>query len=166
MIGEAPGSLEDRTGYPFVGKSGTILEQILKRVHFQFEYLITNVVGCRPVDLIFLDQDLEQTPPETLSGLVKDEDYELYNWNRAPTKTEKELCKPHIDELVETFKPHGVVYVGQEARSYKTKLPSTEIFHPAYIARMEYKFVPVLKQARKIDEFLHTLHEMDKANGK
>lgn len=156
FIGEAPGELENKTGYPFVGIAGKILDQLFKLVHFQFQYCITNTVGCRPVDVLFMDSSYDEKYDETfsLSDYILDTDYELYNWNREPTEAEMEICRPHIDELITSFQPHGVVYLGKVAESYVTRLPTLALYHPAYIARLEYKLLPLRKEARKLDHFI------------
>ena len=117
FIGEAPGELENKTGVPFVGVAGKILEHLFKLTHFQFQYCITNTVNCRPVNLYFLDSSDDDKEDFTLSDYTEGEDYELMDWNREPTKAEIELCKPHIDELLEHFHPQGVVYLGKIAES-------------------------------------------------
>lgn len=49
VVGEAPGYNEDRTGEPFVGKSGQLLRETLQRVGLDpSEAYITNVVKERP----------------------------------------------------------------------------------------------------------------------
>ncbi len=230
FIGEAPGQLEDAVGVPFVGAAGTVLHQLFKHAHYQFRYLITNTVCCRPVDVLFLDdkeQEMVENPdaptvseweisskvkeayaaskqPEfSLDKYILDQDYELYNWNREPVKSEMDLCRPHIDELVISYQPHGIVYLGKVAMSYKPpmaaaptpakncprcdghgivqvhtatiqrgqydykevpcgcvkirKLPTLALHHPAYIKRLEYKLLPLLKEARKLDQFVESL---------
>lgn len=187
FIGEAPGETENKTGIPFVGVAGKILYHLFKHTHFQFQYLITNTVGCRPVDVSFLDDDYTSKFDEdfSLGDYVYEDDYELLNWNREPTKAEIDLCKPHIDELLESYQPHGVVYLGKVAESYKDPnylipvesyigdplakhyrhtnynddwvkrhVPTLSLFHPAYIARLEYKLLTIRKEARKLDEFV------------
>lgn len=184
FIGEAPGELENKTGIPFVGTAGKILEQLFKLTHFQFQYCITNTVGCRPVNLYFLDSADDDRDDIVLSDYTEGEDYELMDWNREPTKAEMELCRPHIDELIENFHPNGVVYLGKVAESYADPklilpeqrltdpdaklykhtthsigyvyrhLPTLSLYHPAYIARLEYKLLTVKKEARKLDQFV------------
>ena len=49
LIGEAPGADEDRSGIPFVGRSGQLLEKMLKAIGFdRNECFITNVLPWRP----------------------------------------------------------------------------------------------------------------------
>lgn len=190
FIGEAPGELENTTGVPFVGISGRILHQLFKLVHYQFQYLITNAVGCRPVDVLFLDHDIEKRLLDTnfdLSKYILDEDYQLIDWNRNPHKTEIEACKPHLQELIDNWKPSGIVYLGKMAESalprptrrmpyneldltkhkplftagqvVEVAIPTLSLLHPAYIARMEYKLLTVVKEARKLNSFLERIHE-------
>ncbi len=49
LVGEAPGVLEDRTGRPFVGRSGRLLDKLLAEAHLERSRLfITSAVKCRP----------------------------------------------------------------------------------------------------------------------
>jgi uracil-DNA glycosylase family 4 len=49
VIGEAPGREEDNSGRPFVGQSGKLIREELRRAGFNSVY-ITNVAKCRPPD--------------------------------------------------------------------------------------------------------------------
>lgn len=46
FIGEGPGVEEERQGVPFIGKSGSLLRSILKKMNVTGAY-ITNIVSCR-----------------------------------------------------------------------------------------------------------------------
>ncbi len=49
FVGEAPGANEDRTGMPFVGQAGTLLESLLEGIGLtRDQVFITNVLKCRP----------------------------------------------------------------------------------------------------------------------
>jgi DNA polymerase len=49
VVGEAPGQEEDRTGRPFVGRAGKLLDLLLMSVGFPREQVyICNVLKCRP----------------------------------------------------------------------------------------------------------------------
>jgi DNA polymerase len=49
MVGEAPGADEDRSGRPFVGPAGKLLDQLLEAAGLRREdVFITNVVKARP----------------------------------------------------------------------------------------------------------------------
>ena len=124
LLGEGPGKTEDATGYPMVGETGRLLRIIEDWVTQPYEYVITNVVSCRP--------------PE----------------NRAPTEQEIELCRPKIVDLVANVPFDAVVYLGAVAKAYETDLPTLSLTHPAAIARMEYRLVPLKEEALKLSRFL------------
>ncbi len=49
VIGEAPGADEDKTGEPFVGRAGQLLNKILEAVNFErSEVYISNILKSRP----------------------------------------------------------------------------------------------------------------------
>lgn len=48
LVGEAPGEAESRTGRPFMGRSGQLLQSWLDEL--ELRPYITNVVKCRPPD--------------------------------------------------------------------------------------------------------------------
>jgi uracil-DNA glycosylase family 4 len=49
LVGEAPGAREDKTGRPFVGTAGKLLDQLLEEAGLaRSEVFITNVVKARP----------------------------------------------------------------------------------------------------------------------
>ena len=47
FIGEAPGAEEDKTGLPFVGRSGKELDKMIDYMKLE-KYAITNRLHCRP----------------------------------------------------------------------------------------------------------------------
>ena len=154
FIGEAPGATEDATGIPFSGRSGRILNQIFEYTQASFEFCITNLVCCRPVDIkILMPEGIDSE--ENLSQLVPI--YEYSNHNRKPNPTEIIACQPHIHEIVSTFKPRGIVYLGQVASN--SFLPirtisSLSLLHPATIVKEEYKVITMRKQAKKLTTFI------------
>jgi DNA polymerase len=50
IIGEGPGQNEDEQGRPFVGRSGQLLDRMIKRCLNleRSDVFITNIVKCRP----------------------------------------------------------------------------------------------------------------------
>ncbi|HEY0867003.1 MAG TPA: uracil-DNA glycosylase [Fimbriimonas sp.] len=51
LIGEGPGETEDKTGRPFVGKAGKLLDKAIEEAGLRREDLyITNTVKCRAAD--------------------------------------------------------------------------------------------------------------------
>jgi DNA polymerase len=48
-VGEAPGFEEDKSGRPFVGAAGQLLDKIIAAIHLQRdEVYIGNIIKCRP----------------------------------------------------------------------------------------------------------------------
>lgn len=83
LIGEGPGSSEDKAGRPFVGESGQLMRQLALDVGVDLGLAyISNLVACRPPN------------------------------NRVPMPDEIENCKPRLDALVAVVNPKVVVLVG------------------------------------------------------
>jgi uracil-DNA glycosylase family 4 len=86
FIGEGPGANEDRTGRPFVGAAGQLLEKLLATIGLTREDVyIANVVKCRPPD------------------------------NRDPEPDEIEACKPYLGRQLKIIDPHIIVTLGRFA---------------------------------------------------
>jgi uracil-DNA glycosylase len=84
LVGEAPGSDEDREGRPFVGKSGQLLDAMLKsaglsRAHNLY---ITNVVPWRPPG------------------------------NRNPSRDELAICRPFVMRHIALARPKHLLLAG------------------------------------------------------
>lgn len=83
VVGEAPGSEEDRQGKPFVGRAGQLLTDILKAINFsREEVFICNILKCRPPD------------------------------NRNPLPEEIFHCEPYLMKQLELIKPKLILAVG------------------------------------------------------
>ncbi len=84
FVGEGPGATEDTKGEPFVGRSGSVLDEALAEAGLLREDVrITNCVRCRP--------------PE----------------NRDPTSTELANCRGYLDAEIETVEPELVITLGK-----------------------------------------------------
>ncbi len=127
VIGEAPGADEDRSGTPFVGRAGQLLDKMLASIGWPRETVfVTNVVPWRPPG------------------------------NRNPTAEEVTLCKPFVLRAVELIAPRALLLLGGSAagaildrhdgitrlrgRWQSLATPSGEIpvmptFHPAFLLR-------------------------------
>ena len=128
LIGEAPGADEDRSGIPFVGRSGQLLEKMLKAIGFdRNECFITNVLPWRPPG------------------------------NRTPTEGEIAVCLPFLKRQIDLVSPEVIMILGGSAANalldngepisrmrgkwleYKKsdggKVPVLASFHPAYLLR-------------------------------
>ncbi len=128
FVGEAPGEEEDRTGRPFVGRSGELLTKMLVAMGLAREQVyICNVMKTRPPD------------------------------NATPTATEIAICEPYLREQIGIIAPEAIVTLGLPAarallhtqesmtkmrgrwRTYELSpgvvVPLMPTFHPAYVLR-------------------------------
>ena len=128
LVGEAPGQDEDRTGKPFVGRSGQLLDAMMA------------TIGLSRASNLYIANVIPWRPPG----------------NRAPSADELETCKPFILRQIELVAPEIIVLVG--GTSAKTLLntetgitrlrgkwhsleiggrdiPALPFFHPAYVLR-------------------------------
>ena len=128
LIGEAPGENEDKTGMPFVGRAGKLLNEFLEKAEISREkdLYIINTVKCRP--------------PK----------------NRVPTDSEKAACEEYLLKQIETIDPKIMIFCGATAlKSFypqKTAISKIRgevleleiggkkrkcipIFHPSYLLR-------------------------------
>lgn len=128
LVGEAPGTDEDRIGRPFVGASGQLLDKMLAAIGLSREnnVYISNIINWRPPG------------------------------NRPPSDAEVALSLPFIQRHIELVNPSVLVYVGGVSAKaliqttqgitrlrgkwseYKTDglekpVPAIALFHPAYL---------------------------------
>jgi uracil-DNA glycosylase len=83
VVGEAPGQEEDRSGRPFVGRAGKLLDLVLLSAGFRREDVyICNVLKCRP--------------PQ----------------NRNPQPDEVSACSPYLLRQVELVQPRVILAFG------------------------------------------------------
>jgi DNA polymerase len=86
FIGEAPGKNEDLTGRPFVGRAGSVLEDLLASIGLErSRVFITSIIKCRP--------------PE----------------NRIPRKDEISACEGYLDRQIEILLPEIIIPMGRLA---------------------------------------------------
>ncbi len=128
IIGEAPGTEEDRQGKPFVGRSGQLLDQIL------------GSVGLDPERDVFITNAVFRLPPG-------DDGKPL----RKPTSEEIAWYKPWLLEIIRLVDPLIMLLTGNVAteailgQTGITRLRGQwfragerwvmPIFHPAYLLR-------------------------------
>ncbi len=86
FIGEAPGADEDRTGRPFVGRAGQLLEKMIVAMGLSREKVyICNVLKTRPPN------------------------------NQTPTIEEARRCAPYLREQIRIVAPEAIVTLGLPA---------------------------------------------------
>jgi len=123
FVGEGPGAEEDRTGRPFVGQAGALLDAMIFALGFERRQVyIANVVKCRPPG------------------------------NRDPQDDEVAACAPYLDRQIAFIRPQIIVALGKPAARRLTGsaapisalrgrwasylgIPVLPTFHPAYLLR-------------------------------
>lgn len=89
FVGEGPGADEDRTGRPFVGKAGMLLEKMINAIGLQRkDVYIANIVKCRPPG------------------------------NADPKPEYAEVCIKYLREQVRFIRPKIIVCLGRIAAGY------------------------------------------------
>ncbi len=128
FVGEAPGEEEDKTGRPFVGRAGQLLEKMIIAMGLSRETVyICNVLKVRPPN------------------------------NATPTIEEAAASEPYLFEQIDIVAPEAIVTLGKSATSCILKLndpmgsmrgrwhdlplptgrvvPVMPTFHPAFLLR-------------------------------
>ena len=87
LVGEAPGTEEDRTGIAFSGKSGQLLDKILATCNFERDehIYISNIIKCHPPG------------------------------NRKPSPSEMKTCVPILMRQITLIQPKIIVLLGSVA---------------------------------------------------
>lgn len=142
FVGEAPGADEDAQGFPFVGRAGKLLTDIMVAIGFKREEVfIGNINRCRPPG------------------------------NRQPTLPEAETCRPFLLREIAVVKPKVIVVLGNTAcqNLLGTKVGITKLrgtfhdyfgvkvmptFHPAYLLRDPRKKREVWEDMKKVRDLL------------
>jgi DNA polymerase len=134
IVGEGPGETEDRTGRPFVGRAGKLLDECLRECGILRKHVfITNVVRCRPT--------LEE------GGRLK---------NRPPRADEANTCLSlWLEPTLSVIEPLVILCLGAPAantiihKGFKMTQERGQFFpskyaryaiaglHPAYILRQQ-----------------------------
>lgn len=85
-VGEGPGESEDKSGRPFVGRAGAMLDRILELIEAPRPTVyIGNVVKCRPPG------------------------------NRTPLPDEREACMPYLHRQIALVRPKVILALGTSA---------------------------------------------------
>jgi uracil-DNA glycosylase len=92
FIGEAPGKNEAKTGRPFCGAAGAVLDQLLAHIGI-------------PRRSIYITNIIKDRPPE----------------NRDPLQSEIEIYGPFLDRQINIIEPRVIVALGRYAMTYIMK---------------------------------------------
>ncbi|MFH1473190.1 MAG: uracil-DNA glycosylase [bacterium] len=139
FIGEAPGENEAKTGRPFCGRAGKVLDDLLSSVDIERkDVYVTNI--------------LKDRPPK----------------NRDPFPDEIELYTPFLDRQIEIIKPKVIATLGRFSMQYvmnryglEWELASISNLHGKVFDTKNFKFVPLYHPAAAIynQYLLDTLKE-------
>jgi DNA polymerase len=151
FVGEAPGADEDRTGRPFVGRAGQLLDRMLASIDLdRGKVYIANVVPWRPPG------------------------------NRIPTPLETAVCLPFTQRQVELVAPRILVCLGNaptqtllgakdgilkiRGRWYHyeaggKKIRAMPMLHPAYLLRQPAQKKLAWQDLREVAKALATDRE-------
>ncbi len=143
FVGEAPGADEDEQGFPFVGRAGKLLTDIMMAIGFNRDNVfIGNINRCRPPA------------------------------NRAPEPDETIACKPFLKREIAVVRPRVIVVLGATAAHnlLETKVPIGKLrgqfhdylgtkvmptFHPAYLLRDPHKKREVWEDMKMVRDYLN-----------
>jgi uracil-DNA glycosylase len=129
IVGEAPGEQEDQQGEPFVGKSGRLLDNMLRAVALTRD-------ADEPAKQVYIANMIKCRPPG----------------NRNPEPSELERCEPYLARQLQLVQPRIIVAMGRFAvqsllRSSEPLgrlrgkvhryqgVPLIATYHPAYLLR-------------------------------
>lgn len=93
FIGEAPGADEDRTGVPFVGRAGQLLNKMIAAMGMTRDNPAPEGRG------VYIANVLKTRPPD----------------NATPTSDEIRLCAPYLYEQIRIVSPAAIVTLGLPA---------------------------------------------------
>ena len=147
FVGEAPGDNEDKTGVPFVGRAGQLLNTYLAAVDIPRENVyIANILKCRP--------------PK----------------NRDPRPSEEDACIEFLNRQIALIQPKVIVCLGRISamRLIKPDFKITKehgqwferdgyritaVYHPALLLRDPHKKEGMMEDMKRIREKLDTLEK-------
>lgn len=144
FVGEGPGENEDKTGRPFVGRAGQLLDKMIQAMGLERkDVYITNVVKCRPPN------------------------------NRVPEPDEVSACSSNMMRELGLIKPKVIIPLGMSAAKaileldkkatmgnihgkeffishYKTDLRVIPTYHPAAMLRNSELKKPTWDDLQKV----------------
>lgn len=152
FVGEGPGADEDAQGFPFVGRAGQLLTQMIEGTAkkegiplLRKDVYICNVVKCRPPD------------------------------NRTPQPDEMEICGQFLARQLLAIRPKAICALGSTAAKFLTKskegvtrmrgnwykwndIPVMVTYHPSYLLRA-YNVGPKREAWEDLKKVLHFVYD-------
>ncbi|PSQ52834.1 uracil-DNA glycosylase [Halobacteriales archaeon SW_8_65_20] len=141
FVGEGPGANEDEEGEPFVGRSGTVLDDALREAGLEREDVrISNCVRCRPPEnrdpttgeldncRAYLETEIERLDPELIITLGKVPSEHLLDRSVGVTNEAGELFDVRIGEsayrLLVSVHPAATLYDQRQTETFETAIAS------------------------------------------
>ncbi len=106
LVGQAPGANEDQLLRPFIGRSGRLLDTLLKGAGIDRKK-------------IYIVSVVQFFPPK----------------NRMPTRQEVELCKPFLMRQINLIRPRCIITVGNLSSQILTGIGNVETNHGKVIRK-------------------------------
>ncbi|PGF17008.1 hypothetical protein CP556_13350 [Natrinema sp. CBA1119] len=139
FVGEGPGAKEDEQGEPFVGRSGTVLDDGLRDVGLaRGDIRISNCVRCRPPENRdpkkdelancrgYLEREIDRLDPEVIVTLGKVPSEHLLERSVAVTKEAGDLEEIRIDgtprRLLICVHPAATLYDRSQEETFENAL--------------------------------------------
>jgi len=139
FVGEGPGAKEDEQGEPFVGRSGTVLDDGLRTVGLaRSDIRISNCVRCRPPENRdpkkdelancrgYLEREIDRLDPEVIVTLRKVPSEHLLERSVAVTKEAGDLEEIRIDgtprRLLICVHPAATLYDRSQEETFENAL--------------------------------------------
>ena len=152
FVGEAPGENEDKTGTPFVGRAGKLLDQYLFAVDIPREDVyIANILKCRP--------------PK----------------NRDPLPAEEDACMDFLRRQIKLLRPKMIVCLGRISAMKlispdfkiskehgiwyeKGSFLLTAVYHPAALLRDPRRKEEMLEDMKNIKKKLDDIRAKERGD--
>jgi uracil-DNA glycosylase family 4 len=142
VVGQNPGGREDLAGEPFIGRSGSILREMLADAGYKpDDYRLTNAVRCHSPN------------------------------NRPPTPAEVNTCRIYLKEEIHEQRPEAIIALGDTAlrsllrssgvrskrgqsfplhKSFDYECGVWPTYHPAYVLRSPQAKAVVVSDFRRV----------------
>lgn len=136
IVGEAPGEQEDQQGEPFVGKSGQLLDNMLRAIHCTRHETLADGSMAPASQQVYIVNAVKCHPAS----------------NRNPEPAELAQCKPFLSRQIALLKPRVILAMGRisvqsllnssepigrlRGRMHQYQgVPLVVTYHPAYLLR-------------------------------
>lgn len=128
LIGEAPGKAESRTGKPFMGAAGKLLDETLELVGLTGKVYISNICRCRPFDnrtptlaeritcsRLYLMPEIRIIEPVIIVALGRVATYTLFGADARRGQRHRLYLAGKHREVIATWHPAAYLHSGSKA---------------------------------------------------